>query len=93
MAVPVARGRSRTAMESQPRRCLRRPLVDRIQGGRYHHMKELRPPSSGAGTIRMLFAFDPTREAIFLIAGDKSGAWGAGTARRFHWPTSDTPNT
>lgn len=30
---------------------------------------------SGASTIRMLSAFDPTREAIFLIAGDKSGAW------------------
>lgn len=53
----------------------RRPLVDRIQGSRYHHMKELRPPSSGTSEIRMLFAFDPTREAIFLIAGDKSGAW------------------
>lgn len=38
-------------------------------------MKELRPPSSGTSEIRMLFAFDPTREAIFLIAGDKSGAW------------------
>lgn len=23
----------------------------------------------------MLFAFDPQREAIFLIAGDKSGQW------------------
>jgi len=38
-------------------------------------MKELRPPSSGASEIRMLFAFDPAREAIFLVAGDKAGRW------------------
>lgn len=38
-------------------------------------MKELRPGSTGATEIRMLFAFDPHREAIFLIAGDKSGQW------------------
>jgi hypothetical protein len=25
----------------------------------------------------MLFAFDPRREAIFLVAGDKSGNWDA----------------
>ena len=23
----------------------------------------------------MIFAFDPLREAIFLVAGDKSGQW------------------
>jgi hypothetical protein len=38
-------------------------------------MKELRPPSSGASEIRMLFAFDPRREAIVLVAGDKAGNW------------------
>jgi hypothetical protein len=38
-------------------------------------MKELRPPSSGATEIRMIFAFDPVREAIFLVAGDKAGNW------------------
>jgi hypothetical protein len=43
-----------------------RPLADRVKGSRYHNMKELRPPSSGATEIRMLFAFDPRREAIFL---------------------------
>jgi hypothetical protein len=42
---------------------------------RYHNMKELRPPSSGSTEIRMLFAFDPHREAIFLVAGDKAGNW------------------
>ena len=54
---------------------LRRPLADRIKGSRYHNMKELRPPSSGTTEIRVLFAFDPRREAIFLVAGDKEGNW------------------
>ena len=54
---------------------LRRPLADRVKGSRYHNMKELRPPSSGTTEIRLLFAFDPRREAIFLVAGDKAGNW------------------
>ncbi|MDR8412311.1 type II toxin-antitoxin system RelE/ParE family toxin [Nonomuraea sp. 3-1Str] len=53
----------------------RRPLVDRVKGSRYHNMKELRPPSTGTTEIRMIFAFDPVREAIFLVAGDKAGNW------------------
>jgi hypothetical protein len=54
---------------------LGRPLVDRIQASRFHNMKELRPGSSGTTEVRLLFAFDPQREAIFLVAGDKSGQW------------------
>ncbi|ROO59624.1 hypothetical protein EDC02_1425 [Micromonospora sp. Llam0] len=57
---------------------LGRPLVDRLKGSLYHNMKELRPGSTGDTEIRMIFAFDPLREAIFLVAGDKSGqrkAW------------------
>jgi hypothetical protein len=54
---------------------LGRPLADRVKTSRYHNMKELRPPSSGSTEIRMLFAFDPHREAIFLVAGDKAGNW------------------
>jgi len=54
---------------------LGRPLVDRIHGSRHHSMKELRPPSSGSSEVRMLFAFDPDREALFLVAGDKAGRW------------------
>jgi hypothetical protein len=38
-------------------------------------MKELRPASAGSSEIRLLFAFDPHRDAIFLVAGDKSGQW------------------
>ncbi|EIV91748.1 type II toxin-antitoxin system RelE/ParE family toxin [Frankia sp. QA3] len=56
---------------------LGRPLVDRLKGSTYHHMKELRPGSAGTAEIRMIFAFDPRREAVFLVAGDKSGAWRA----------------
>ncbi|MEH1167675.1 type II toxin-antitoxin system RelE/ParE family toxin [Micromonospora sp. CPCC 205539] len=54
---------------------LGRPLVDRLKGSSFHHMKELRPGSAGATEVRMIFAFDPLREAVFLVAGDKSGQW------------------
>lgn len=54
---------------------LGRPLVDRIKGSRYHNMKELRPASAGATEVRILFAFDPERRAILLVAGDKAGNW------------------
>jgi hypothetical protein len=54
---------------------LGRPLVDRIKGSRFHRMKELRVPSSGNSEIRILFAFDPRRAAICLVAGDKAGRW------------------
>jgi hypothetical protein len=50
-------------------------LADRVKASRYHNMKELRPPSSGTTEIRMLFAFDPRREAIVLVTGDKAGNW------------------
>jgi hypothetical protein len=56
---------------------LGRPLVDRLKGSTFHNMKELRPGSSGSSEVRMIFAFDPTREAVFLVAGDKSGRWQA----------------
>jgi hypothetical protein len=56
---------------------LGRPLVDRLKGSTFHHMKELRPGSAGTTEIRMIFAFDPQREAIFLVAGDKAGQWRA----------------
>jgi hypothetical protein len=55
---------------------LDRPLVDRIKGSKYHNMKELRPRGA-AKHLRVLFMFDPRREAILLIGGDKSGDWDA----------------
>jgi hypothetical protein len=60
---------------------LGRPLVDRIKGSRHHNMKELRPGSAGASEVRLLFAFDPRRQAILLVAGDKSGSWKSWYAR------------
>ncbi|WP_434095721.1 type II toxin-antitoxin system RelE/ParE family toxin [Streptomyces lavendulae] len=54
---------------------LGRPLVDRIKGAEQHHMKELRPGSSGGSEVRILFAFDPVRRAVLLVAGDKAGNW------------------
>jgi hypothetical protein len=53
---------------------LGRPLVDRIKGSAFHHMKELRV-SSGGRRLRVLFAFDPRGTAILLLGGDKSGQW------------------
>ena len=51
---------------------LGRPAVDRIEGSRHHNMKELR---SFGGHLRALFAFDPKRQAIVLLGGDKRGDW------------------
>ncbi|WP_369022806.1 type II toxin-antitoxin system RelE/ParE family toxin [Micrococcus luteus] len=54
---------------------LGRPMVDTLTGSRHKNLKELRPGSSGRSEIRILFAFDPRRQAILLVAGDKAGAW------------------
>jgi hypothetical protein len=54
---------------------LGRPLVDTVVGSRHKNMKELRPGSSGRSELRVLFAFDPERQAILLVAGDKAGNW------------------
>lgn len=54
---------------------LGRPLVDTIVGSRHNNMKELRPGSSGRSEVRILFAFDPHRRAIMVLAGDKQGRW------------------
>lgn len=53
---------------------LNRPYADRIKGSKYHNMKELRPRGV-ASNFRILFLFDPRREAILLVGGDKSGQW------------------
>lgn len=49
---------------------LGRPLVDTVKGSRHANMKELR-----AGTIRILFIFDPRRVAMLLLGGDKRDRW------------------
>lgn len=51
---------------------LGRPYVDTLNGSKHANMKELRFASNG-GVWRVAFAFDPKRDAVVLIAGDKSG--------------------
>jgi hypothetical protein len=58
---------------------LGRPTVDTLKGSRHINMKELR--FSWNGQIwRVAFAFDPLRQAILLVAGDKGGV----DQRRFY---------
>lgn len=52
-----------------------RPIVDTVSSSRHRNMKELRPGSAGRSELRVMFAFDPERSAIMLIAGDKTGNW------------------
>jgi hypothetical protein len=52
-----------------------RPLADRIQHSRLNNLKELRPGSAGRSEIRILYIFDPRRNAVLLVAGDKAGNW------------------
>jgi hypothetical protein len=49
--------------------------VDRIKGSQPHHLKELRPASTGETEVRILFVSDPARQMVLLVAGDKSGSW------------------
>lgn len=51
---------------------LGRPEVDTLNGSKYANMKELRF-RAGGGVWRVAFAFDPQRNAILLVAGDKAG--------------------
>jgi|SRR5262249_44725988 hypothetical protein len=51
---------------------LGRPYVDTLKGSKHANMKELRFDAVG-GIWRVAFGFDPHRQAILLVAGDKSG--------------------
>jgi hypothetical protein len=52
---------------------LGRPYVDTLKGSKHSNMKELRF-NAADGVWRVAFVFDPTRQAILLVAGDKSGS-------------------
>lgn len=54
---------------------LGRPHVDTLNGSGHANMKELRFRADD-GVWRVAFAFDPERNAILLVAGDKSGTSG-----------------
>ena len=58
---------------------LGRPHADTLNGSDYANMKELRFKADG-GVWRVAFAFDPQRNAILLVAGDKSGT----SSKRFY---------
>jgi hypothetical protein len=51
---------------------LGRPKVDTLKGSSVSNMKELRIQYQG-DPWRILFAFDPQRQAILLVGGNKSG--------------------
>ncbi len=51
---------------------LGRPYVDTLKGSKHANMKELRLEVED-GVWRVAFAFDPDRQAILLIAGNKVG--------------------
>lgn len=51
---------------------LGRPHVDTLEGSKHANMKELRFEIDH-GVWRFAFAFDPNRQAILLIGGNKSG--------------------
>lgn len=51
---------------------LGRPHVDTLNGSDFANMKELRFVADD-GVWRVAFAFDPKRDGILLVAGDKSG--------------------
>jgi Phage derived protein Gp49-like (DUF891) len=64
----------------------------------FHHarlsnLKELRPGSAGRSEIRILYIFDPKRNAVLLVAGDKAGNGRPATSKRSRWPSSFTRTT
>ena len=58
---------------------LGRPHADTLNDSSFANMKELRFEADD-GVWRVAFAFDPGRQAILLVAGDKSG----GSEKRFY---------
>ncbi len=58
---------------------LGRPHAETLSGSKHANMKELRFKADD-GVWRVAYAFDPVRQAILLIAGDKAGV----SQRRFY---------
>ena len=48
------------------------PYSSKINGSKHSRMRELRIQSQG-NPIRIFYCFDPKRDAILLIGGDKTG--------------------
>lgn len=64
--------------------------MDHIKGSRHSNMKELRPRSTN---LRLLFAFDPRRQAIVLVAGDKTNNWSSWYKKTSLWQICALMNT
>jgi hypothetical protein len=58
---------------------LGRPHVDTLKQSKHANMKEMRFVAAD-GVWRVAFAFDTARQAVILVAGDKSG----GSEKRFY---------
>ena len=54
-----------------------RPHIDTLNGSRHANMKEMRFSAAGGA---WMVAFDPSRDAILLVAADKSGR----SSKRFY---------
>ena len=67
---------------------LGRPLADRIQHSRLTNLKELRPGSAGRSEIRILYVFDPRRNAVLLEREIRLVHGRPGTARRSAGPAA-----
>jgi hypothetical protein len=61
-----------TSLLSQRGPALGRPYVDTLKGSPLPNLKELRVQQGGT-PWRILFAFDPQRQAILLVGGSKQG--------------------
>ena len=48
------------------------PFSSQVKSSRFPEMRELRA-QTGGDPLRMLYAFDPRRTAILLVAGDNTG--------------------
>lgn len=62
--------RVRLLMERGPK--LGFPFSSQMKSSKFPEMRELRA-QAGGDPLRMLYAFDPRRTAILLVAGDKTG--------------------
>ena len=56
---------------------LGRPLADRVHHSRLSYLKDCGRAPPGAARSRILYIFDPQRNAVLLVAGDKAGKWEA----------------
>ncbi|MFD6322914.1 hypothetical protein ACFWOL_08565 [Streptomyces sp. NPDC058442] len=57
-------------------------MVDTVKGSELPNLKEFRPGSAGATEVRLLFVFDPERQASSWSVATRRVTGPAGTAYR-----------